>query len=278
MKELFDYLGIEVTEGEEPKFDEVKSQIDKRFIAVDRLEDRKDLLKPIIEKEVNKAYGGYAKKTEAKFISLLKNNGLDATHSEFEDYTNTEELLEKGIGKLKEQLSKSAGNGKADEKLLQQINDLQGEKDRLKQNYQQKETEFNEFRSQVEAEKKNFKVNSTIQDAIDKLKWDKNVNDYTKKGFISEIKSQYKFDIDDDRVVIRDKEGNRVYDPKKAASEPLGVQQVFELEAKKAKLWEQSPHDGKTAPEQRTDTRERREQAPEQPKRRAHPAFSGQQA
>jgi hypothetical protein len=271
MTELFDYLGVEVKEGEEPKFEDIKRQIESKFVAVDRIEDRKDLIEPII----NKAYGSYAKKAEAKFISLLKNNGLDATHSDFQDYSNVEELFEKGIGKLKDQLSKSSGDGKGDEKLKQQIIDLQAEKDRFKQSYEQKESEFNEFKANVETEKKNFKVNSTIQDAINKLKWDKNVNEFTKKGFVAELKSQYKFDLDDDKTIVRDKEGNRVYDPNKAASDPLDVQQVFELEAKKAKLWQQSEHDGKPAPE-KTATRERREEAPEKPKRRAHPAFMGQ--
>lgn len=270
MKELFDYLGVEVSEGEDPKFEDIKTQIEKKFVAVDRLEDRKDLIEPII----NKAYGSYAKKAEAKFISLLKSNGLDATHADFQDYSNVEELFEKGIGKLKDQLSKGKGDGKGDEKLLQQINDLESERNRLKLSYEQKESEFNEFKTNVETEKNNFKVNSTLQDAINKLKWDKNVNDYTKKGFVGELKSQYKFDIDEDKVVVRDKEDNRVYDPSKAASDPLTVEQVFELEAKKAKLWEQSPHDGNKAPEQQ-QTRERREEASETPKRRAHPAFMG---
>lgn len=269
MKELFDYLGVQVAEGEEPKFEDIKAQIEKKFVAVDRLEDRKDLIDPII----NKAYGSYAKKAEAKFISLLKSNGLDATHSDFQDYSNVEELFEKGIGKLKDQLSKSSGDGKGDEKLKQQIIDLQAEKDRYKRSFTEKETEFNEFKTNVETEKKNFKVNSTIQDAINQLKWDKNVNEFTKKGFVSELKNQYKFDLDDDRTIVRDQKGNRVYDPNKGASDPLTVQQVFELEAKKAKLWEQSEHDGKKAPD--TTTRETREQPRETPKRKAHPAFMG---
>ena len=272
MKELFDYLGVEVKEGEEPKFDDVKNVIEKKFVAIDRLEDRKDLLKPIIDK----AYGGYAKKAESKFISILKSNGLDATHSDFQDYTDVEDLFDKGISKLKDQIAKTPGDGKkADEKLLQQIADLESERNRYKQSFQEKETEFNEFKTTVETEKKNFKVNSTLQSAMDKVKWDKHVNDFTKKGFVGELKSQYKFDVDDDRIVVRDKEGNRVYDPNKAASDPLSVEQVFELEAKKAKLWEQSPHDGNTAPEQ-SKHRERREEAPEPAhKRKAHPAFMG---
>ena len=272
MKELFDFLGVEVKEGEDPKFEDVKTQIEKKFVAIDRLGDRKDLLKPFIDS----AYGGHAKKTESKFISLLKANGLDVTHSDLEGYANTEELLEVGIGKLKDQLGKTkTDGGKADEKLLQQIKDLEAEKNKFKSDYSELETTFNEFKTGVETEKKNFKVNSVLNDALTKMKWDKSVNDYTKKGFTSELKSKYKIDLDDDKVIVRDTEGNRVYDPNKAASEPLSVEQVFELEAKKAKLWEQSEHDGKKAPET-TTTREHREQAPEQKvTRKAHPAFMG---
>ena len=271
MEELYKYLGVEVKEGEEPKFDDIKKVIDEKFVHVDRISERKDLIQP----EIDKAYGGQAKKIESKAISLFKKNGLDVTHSEMQGYQDTEELLDRGIKMLADHFEANASTkGKPDEKLMQQISDLKAQANQYKDQYSQLETQHNEFKQNVEQEKKTFKVNSVTQDAFGKIKWGKDADDLKKRGFMAVIKDKYKFDLDDDKVIVRNKEGNRVYDPSKAASEPLSVEQVFELEAKEQKVWETSDHNGKKAPETET-RREHRETASEKPRRKAHPAFMG---
>lgn len=254
MKELLDYIGYEVKEGQEPDFNQIKEHFDQKFIAKDRIAEDKSITQPLIDK----AYGAYGKRMEAKFISTLKENGLDVTHSEMNGYKNVEELIELGVKQLTEKVIPK--NAQIDEKLKKQLEDVIQERNHLKTFAETKEKELNDFVSKVKQKETQSLVQKEIDSAMSKVKWSPGIPDVSKLGLKVKFDSMYKLEPNDEgKIELRDKEGNRVYNPNRA-TELLKVDSVFEQLAKQEGLWEKSPHDGKTPPT--TTTRERVETDP----------------
>lgn len=115
------------------------------------------------------------------------------------------------------------------ETYKQKVNDYKQLNDTLK-------SQFEGFKTEVETEKKTFKVATHFDKAFSGLNFAENANEYTRKGFKSEVATKYAFDLNDEgSPVVRDKSGNIVQSKAKAGT-PATFDEVLALELKEAKL------------------------------------------
>lgn len=245
MKELLNYIGVEVNENEEPKWHDVKKVFDEKFIPKSQIMERDDIIKPIKDQ----AYGEAMKRAEIAFQTGLKKTGLDITHSEFDQFQRAEEKFDFGLKKLAETVKLQ--NDGIDEATKQKLQDLQSEADRFKNEYGTVKNQFDEFRAQVEEREKQRVINDYQDKLFSSIKWKENANDLEKTGFREVFKSQYKFVLNDDNnIELRTKDGERIANPERA-DEYLKPEQIVEKAAKDAGVWNTKPHEGKPNPERR---------------------------
>lgn len=111
----------------------------------------------------------------------------------------------------------------------QKVNDYKALNETLK-------SQFEGFKTEVESEKKNFKVSTHFDKAFNGLNFAENANDYARKGFKAAITEKYKFELgDDDKPVVRTPSGEIVQSKAKAGT-PATFDEVLANELKEAKL------------------------------------------
>lgn len=106
-----------------------------------------------------------------------------------------------------------------------------------------------QFKIQVETEKKQGKIESVFNSALSSIKFDPSVNEFTKKGFVATINEKYLIDLEEDgNAVVKDKKtGERIKNTSKAGAF-LGVDDVLLEEATKAGIIQKNPAAGRPLP------------------------------
>lgn len=105
---------------------------------------------------------------------------------------------------------------------------------------------FESFKVEVSEKEKRGKVESVFNTALNAIKFDPTVNDFTKKGFIATINEKYLIDLEEtgDAVVKDRKTGERIKNKDKAGTF-LGVQDVLLSEATQAGIIMKNPNGGR---------------------------------
>lgn len=105
---------------------------------------------------------------------------------------------------------------------------------------------FDQFKVQVETEKKQGKIEHVFNSALNSIKFDPSVNEFTKKGFIATINEKYVIDLEDDgNAVVKDKKtGDRIKSSAKAGTF-LGVEDILLTEATQAGIIQKNPAAGR---------------------------------
>lgn len=272
MEDLLKYIGYDLPEGEtEAKIEDVKKHIDDKFVAIAQLGEKKEILKPFIDK----SYGKLARQTQVSIVKALKDHGLDASHSEFDQIATIDELLPVAIGKFKEQISKGSGatDKEIEEKYKKTIEDLKKENVKFKTEYSTLEGEHTSFKNQVQQREKDSKINSFREKLFGSVKFRSDIKPLEKDGFKTKFNESYRFDVTEEgKVELRDKEGNKMWNPDRKTEE-LTPEKAVELFAKANDVLDASPHDGKQVKKEKP--RERRETDPPRVERKVNPRFSG---
>ena len=249
IEEVSKYLNFNPTED----WEKVKAQLDETYVkaTAEAIEQRSEL------------YGSILGKANHEFLKTIKkfakDAGVEVTWSEFEGKKSTEVLEEIGqqiTGKVSEytetlaekekeiaEAKKSGASAKDVEKLTAELETWKNKHEETEGLLNTTKTQFEEFQNNVEAEKKQFKISQFERDAWNNIKL-ATKSDYERKGFEQELKSKYQLELDNDNLVVKDKEGKRIPNPTKHG-EFMGWKDVIEHEAKGANLLDENPHSGK---------------------------------
>lgn len=271
IKAIADLVGFEAPEGGELTLDGLQGHLKENYVAISKLQDREDLINPLI----NKAYGKRMKMVELEVTKMAKNAGLEVTHSQMEG-KSVEKALEFVGGLFKSKLE-AAGQGD-DEKVKTLQTDLdrfKRENESIRTQLESKQNEFDEFVNKTKQTERSNKATSALNKALASVKWGKDVNDITKKGFKSTFNEKYNIAIlDDGTAELRDKNDNRVQNPQKM-SENWSIEQAAHSLAKEAKLWDDGKHNGKPAPTTTTTRQSNPDGNPGRPTRTVAPFAKG---
>lgn len=108
---------------------------------------------------------------------------------------------------------------------------LQGKYDQKSKKLETLDNDFKEYKQSVAAEKEQNEVEEFFDTAFNKIQFGKDVNDLTKSGFRTHLKSVTKIKKNEEgKLDIFDKEGNAIPNPDKANTF-LTIDDVFKNEA-----------------------------------------------
>lgn len=249
LEQIAKYLSINTEE----EWETVKSQLDEAYVkaTAEAIEQRSEL------------YGSILGKANHEFLKTIKkfakDAGVDVTWSEFEGKKSTEVLEEIGqqitgkvteytatLGEKEKELAeakKSGASAKDVEKLTAELDSWKVKHEETEGLLNTTKTQFEQFQNNVETEKKQFKIGQFEREAWTGVKL-ATKSDYERKGFEQELKTKYQLELDNDNLVVKDKEGKRIPNPTKHG-EFMGWQDVIKLEADKANLLDKNPHTDK---------------------------------
>lgn len=210
-KELIEYLGYDPKEIE--NIESFKEKFDPDFIKKSEVSKDETLVNSVVGKRVVSIQT--ALKTGAKAI------GIDLEGSEIKD-KKVEDIASIIFGKIGTQFKtlegqKGQGNEEATREWKEKYEKLEGRFNDNKKLLDSNVTELENFKSNIETEKKNYKITSTFDKAISQFKWKNGITDVEKEGFITLFNKAHKVDIDDEGVVfVGNEKGERIKNPKKA--------------------------------------------------------------
>lgn len=103
---------------------------------------------------------------------------------------------------------------------------------------------YENYKIEVENEKKTLKVNSEFDKAFSAVKLDPSVNDLTKRGFRSAFEEKYALDLEETGLIVKDKKtGERIKSTVKAG-QFLGLEDILVKEATDAGIIQKNPNAG----------------------------------
>ena len=251
LKQIADYLDIDP----EKDWDEVKEQIDSSFVRAtpDAVKSNKKLYDAVL--------GGLNGAVITRIKQKAKDLGVELTKDDIEGVDQTIDLIdvmaertseklnqypskiEELTGQLEEAKKKGA-SAKDVEELTAKLQSYEQKYKDLEDLHNSTVQDFEGYKQQVGEEKKSFIVNTYKQKARESVKL-KTKSDWERKGFLNDVDSKYKIDVDGDEPIVRNAEGERVKNPDKAGAF-MTYEDVLKKEAKDAGLLDDSPHTGKT--------------------------------
>lgn len=198
--------------------EKAKEHFDNTFIAK-KLAPENDEIRSSIMGEL----GGKIMTKAAQVFGLSKGEVKDK---------KIEEILEFGVSKLTgkikelEDASKNT-NDETVRKLTGEVEKLRLDYGTTKEMLQKKEDEFTTYKSGVATEKKNYKINSKIEESKKKLSFKDGITPFEQKGFDTTIK-EYQFDMDEkeETIIIRGADGKQV--PNVANSGAIKLDELLE--------------------------------------------------
>jgi len=222
--EAIDYKG----DAESLDREKLVGHINSKFVARDRAFEDPDVLKQTRGRVFGELNGRLAKIT-GKSKSELQEMGAEGAF----------DLLDETYEGLNTKLTDATT--KAKEGHSKQLLDLQADNDDLNTSltqYKQATTEAQAAAAAAVKERdqgiRGFKVKHHRNNLFAAMPWAEDVNPYIKTGIQAEIESNYRFDLDEnDMLVIKDKDGLFVPNPKQAGGF-LGASDVLTQLAEKA--------------------------------------------
>jgi len=242
LKDITEYLGINAEEID--SIDKFKEKFDTEFIRSSAISEDFEPIKKI----VGKKFGSL--ETELKRLS--GQYGVEWTGDEYKDKSLSDRVklsMDKLITESKNELEEyKKVNGGGKEEVIKEwttkYDKLKNEKSDYEKLLEATKQEFEGFKGQVENEKKSYKINFEKENGLKDFKWKTGTNEFTKKGFMSELNEKYKLDLSTEgKLVVLDAQGKQIPNPKTAGTF-MGWKEVVESEALKAELYETNPHAG----------------------------------
>ena len=246
-KDILSYLGIEAD-----SLDKFQENFTTSFIKKDPniIADEKDLYAKILGKKTGVI--------ESAMKRALKRNGIEIKADEIKD-AYTEDAIEYAIDKtfktnfekvktLEEQLSK--GTDEKHKTLLSDLEKIKNDYNVLISSNTSLKTEYDTYKNTAESEKKNIKKSIFEEKLLNAIEWASTAkdNELIKEGFISKVKKNFNFDLDDNGdFIVTDTKGNKIANPKVNSTfkSPIEVVKEFGIENN---VWAINPHDQKPKP------------------------------
>lgn len=245
-KEVFEYLGIKPEDVKD--LDTFKTKFDSEFIKQSMINEDSEPVKKILGKTYNKI--------EADIKKLQKDFEVDVDFDS-DDYKGLKKVSDKFVfiaskidGKHKStiaELTEKAGKGndekvrELEEKYTKAISKAKDYETLLKKTGE----EFETYKQTATEKEKSVKLDFYKSEALAKVKFKADINEFEKEGYLSKIEKTYKFDLDENgKAIILDKEGKRIPNPK-VSSSFMEIADVLQEEAVKGKLFQLNPDAGK---------------------------------
>jgi predicted nucleic acid-binding Zn-ribbon protein len=250
-EKLVKYLEV----NPEQDWDAIKADVDSRFIPAtfEAVSANKELHGKILGK-----YQGTTLTELNKFAKGVL--GLELEEKEFADKSNIEVIrllgekysasksgLTDELKTLKEELAeakKSGGSAKDIAKLQAEIEATQTKYNDLKGLHESTIKEFEDHKKNVDTERGTWKVEQKWKETLSSVKL-KTKNDFERNGFLADFKQKYVTEIDGEDAVVRDAKTNERIKHPEAHGKFMGLTDLFTLEAKKAGLLDDNPHNGR---------------------------------
>ncbi len=244
VQELMEFLGVFKDVPDEFEIASFKKAFKEKFTVSGELEEEKGKL--------GKRMG--AAETEIK--RLMKDAGIEFDEGELKE-KSIEDIVKIGLDKKKESIEaelkelKDAGAQTKDkrvEELEGKLTSMQTQWDQDKEALGKVKTQFEEAEKEGEEKYRGLHISQKVNDAKSKVSFIDELTDLHKTGFEATIKEAYNFDLDtDNKLIVTDKEGKRIEDPKKAG-EYLGAEDVFKNLARENKILKQNGGGNVTTP------------------------------
>lgn len=230
VKELLSALDISISD--EATLDQVKDAIHDKYVSRSIAHEDETVRNKVLGKELNVLERNIKKGLKSAGYELTDDFSLKAFESDDPEVNPLHGLREhyvSQIEKLKQQ--GTAGNSQKVKELEEQIQKLDRDAKSYKSMLDEKDSEFSQFKEQVETEKKNWFINQTYNESFKKHKLSDTVDEYKLKGFESIIREKYKFDLEDNKVVVYNSDGERVKNSKRSDFATIDEVLATELEA-----------------------------------------------
>lgn len=247
IKDVLSTLGIDAEVKDASQFKELFEQ---KFVAIDELKERKELIEPYVSKAIGKRLGSL--ETEVKRIA--KESAIDIESDEFkgkpiEELTKTvfKKFAESNLSvvkNLQEKLSANSGDAVAK---------IQKEAEQWKTKYSEVESLLNDTKNQFtklqedkENEIKSFKIEVKKKNVWDSIGLKKDITPVEKTGFEALLNSKYSLDLEEDTIVVKTKDGKRIKNDK-VVGQFKTFEEILKEEAEANGLISKNPHAGKPA-------------------------------
>lgn len=263
-EELLKYLGLDEAES----LDKAKETFQSQFIKSEELSSKVGKITGSIINVARKAFTPFGVElTEEDFKDKKIEDVLRDASSRAKDSYDT---------KVKEWESRASGNGS--EQLIKEWEKKYSTVEKKLQEEAAARQEailgLENFKTQVEQEKKSNAINTHFENSLRGIKTDPSVSDITMKGFKAVFSEKYVLDLEGDGVVVvKDKKsGERIKSDKKAGAF-LSLDELMLKEATEANILLKNPNAGHN----RNTPNVGYPRTPEEPKkvRGVNPAFFG---
>jgi uncharacterized protein YdbL (DUF1318 family) len=135
-------------------------------------------------------------------------------------------------------------------------------------------SQFDSFKTNVETEKKQGRINTTFSTALEAVKIDPATDKYKLKGFRTEFDEKYQIDIEDNSVVVKDKKSGDKLKSSAKAGQFMTLEEILTKEATEAGIIQKNVHNGKINGKQPNSTQQT--DSTDKPKSKgANPRFFG---
>lgn len=217
IKDLLGYLGYDAEKIK--SLDDFKPAFEKEFVKTSNLSEDNPLLGSVL----GKVYG----KQDHEMKKLAKELEIDFDTEEYKAAKMVTDKAKYISSKLQEKLNATISElkTKASQGNDDNYKDLEKKYAKLKQEKADTDNllnttkaDFEKFQETSKNEVKGVKLGIKHSDSWGKVKWNSTTaTELAKKGFLSHMKENYQLDLaDDDSLILKDKNGNRIPSAKRA--------------------------------------------------------------
>lgn len=235
LKDIFDYVGVDAE-----NIEDFKKAFDGKFITRENALSDSEIKSKITGAMAGGITTYLRRDAKEKF-------GLEVSKDEIEG-KKIEDILDmvttaaksgydNQISKLNEQIKSSPKVDEVVKDWEAKYEKVLGEKTNYETLLNDTKKEFEDFRVNVETEKKTGSINSKVDSMVNGLKWSEHTNDFTKSGFLASMQKDYTLDLNENGELQIKKDGNLIPNPTKHG-EFLSPMDVYKSEAEKNKLLE----------------------------------------
>lgn len=270
IKELFTLIGFEPPEDDaEFSIEDVRNTIESRFVPIDEIETRQDVIEPIVSKHIGQRLG----QLQTGLIKEAKGLGLELSHSDFKDQ-KIEDIYPSIFGMIGEKL---ANVKKPDGKLNEELDRYKSEFSELKTGYDQLQTTLQEKETSFQQERESWEINHVRSEDWKGVKLSPEVDKYKRRGFETEFAEKYALKKFEDGIfpvyATGDRQGSRVKGA--TLSKPMTHAELLQKELEDAGMLAK-PHEGKQVRNPAPGQTQQPAGSPNEGGRRIHPAFASQ--
>lgn len=233
LKDIFDYVGVEAE-----NVDDFKKAFDAKFLTRENA-----MSDPDIKSKITGAMAGGI--TTHLRRTAKDNFGFEVSKDEIEGkkiedivdmiVTTAKTGYETKINDLSEQVKTTPKAEEISKEWEEKYNKVLGEKSNFESLLTETKTAFDEFKTNVETEKKTGAINHKVESMLGGLEWSEQTNDFTKTGFLAEMGKSYSLDLNEKGDLQIKKDGNLIPNPAKHG-DFLSPSDVYKQEAEKNKL------------------------------------------